>query len=73
VASKRFTAKDSGDVYRGPIRKKRQLVGVPGNFIPVPISRFAARIQPTSGIVAKFGPDTQTKFKKFDVKTAGSF
>ena len=73
MASKRFTAKDAGDVYRGPARKRRTLSGTPFGFTPVPISRFAARIQPTSGIVAKFGPDTQTKFKKFDVKTAGSF
>lgn len=70
MLSKRSSLKDEG-VFRGPVRKKRILIGAPNN-IPVPIARFAPRIQPAVGIVAKYAPDTTKAMKKFDVKSAGA-
>ncbi len=53
-------------LYRGPVRKKRILVGSAPN-IPVPIARINARIQPNTGIVAKSAPSLDRSFKKYNV------
>lgn len=53
-------------MYRGPVRKKRILVGSAPN-IPVPIARINARIQPNTGIVAKSAPSLDRSFKKYNV------
>ena len=68
MATKRITQPDS-TVYRGPARKRRLIFGSPSNFTPVPISRFAARIQPETGITARLAPDTATAFKRFGGKS----
>lgn len=68
MATKRIT---DPSVYRGPVRAKRRLIGAP-SVLPVPISRFAARIQPESGIVAKFSQANQKSVKRFDTKVAGA-
>ncbi len=59
-------------IYRGPVRKKRILIGAAPN-IPVPIARINARIQPNVGIVAKSAPSLDRSFKRFNVgKEAGA-
>lgn len=59
-------------IFRGPIRRKRILIGASPN-IPVPIARINARIQPNTGIVAKSAPSLDRSFKKFNVgKEAGA-
>lgn len=62
----------STPLYRGPVRKKRILIGSAPN-IPVPIARINARISPNVGIVAKNAPSLDRSFKKFNVgKEAGA-
>ena len=68
MASKRITPADAS-VYKGPARKRRTLFGAVSGFTPVPISRFAARIQPETGITARLAPDTATAFKRFGGKS----
>lgn len=69
MASKRITAGKSE--FRGPVRKKRLLFGSPSH-IPVPISRFASRVQPSAGIVAKYAPGTSKNLKRYAVSAGGS-
>jgi hypothetical protein len=57
--------------FRGAVRKRRMLVGLPKQT-PVPISTFAARIQPQVGTVAKNAPSFDRAFKKWDPKVAGA-
>jgi hypothetical protein len=73
MASKRITAPDSVKVYRGPARKKSALFGSPTSFVPVPISRMAARIEPQSGILAQYSPGTSDAFRRYNIKAAGAF
>jgi len=62
----------SSPLYRGPVRKKRILIGSAPN-IPVPIARINARVQPNTGIVAKNAPSLDRSFKRFNVgKEAGA-
>jgi hypothetical protein len=57
---------NSASLYRGPVRKKRILIGSAPN-IPIPIARINARIQPNTGIVAKTVPNPARTLKAFNV------
>ncbi len=62
----------SGSLYRGPVRKKRILIGAAPN-IPVPIARINARIDQPVGIVRKNIPELSRTLKRFNVgKEAGA-
>lgn len=58
-------------IFRGPVRKRRALIGAP-NHTPVPISLFAARVQPKTGTVARFAPSTDKALKKYNTKASNA-
>lgn len=68
---KHFNVAAGEKPFRGAIRKRKMLIGLPKQ-IPTPISTFAARIQPFQGTVAANAPSYDKEFKKFDPKVAGA-
>lgn len=57
---------NASSLYRGPIRKKRVLIGASPN-IPVPIARINARVTQPVGLVRKMAPSVTKNFKQFNV------
>lgn len=53
-------------IYRGPVRRKRILIGAAPN-IPVPIARINARVTQPVGLVRKMAPGVTKNFKQFNV------
>ncbi len=51
-------------VYRGPVRRRKRLIGAPTNT-PVPISVYAARTVANTGSVARYAPSTAKALKKY--------